>query len=180
MKIIEEKIEEQRTGNELTGIDARAKVPVYRPIRNSIYPMATLGGLSAGFFMGVYLVALQVFGFDGTIVLKFFKYLILVGILGWGLVRFRQMIPGKTFFQNGILLGVLTTFISGLTLIAINIVVSLLNPEWAFNKFNLAIESPGTFLVTSGAIFFEVLVFGLVGTFIWLQYLKGKRRSDTR
>ncbi len=130
--------------------------------------------------MGLYLVALQLFGFESTIVLKFLKYLLLIGVLGWGLTRFRKMIPDKTFFQNGILLGVLTTFISALTLIAINIVVSLLNPEWAFNKFNLAIDSPASFLVTSGAIFFEVLVFGLVSTFIWLQYLKGRQNAITR
>lgn len=172
-------IEEQQTEKEPTDNIGARQSPVYRPIRYSIYPVATLGGLSAGFLMGLYLVALQLFGLDGTIMLKFFKYLILIGMLGWGLSRFRQMIPGKTFFQNGILLGVLITFISALTLIAINIVVSLLNPEWAFNKFNLAVKSPAAFLVTSGAIFFEVLVFGLVGTFIWLQYLKGKRHSDT-
>ncbi len=143
-----------------------------------IYPAATMYGLTAGLLMGIYLIMLQMIEMDSSISLKFLKYIVLIGVLGWGLHRYRQQNANGTFFANGIRIGALATLISAATLIVINVLVSLVMPEWAFNKFNLAIDSPGTFLITSGAIFFEVLVFGMVSTFIWLQYLKNRIPSE--
>ena len=138
----------------------------------SIYPIATSTGLAAGMLMGVYLLALQMIGLDHSIVLKFLKYLFLAGMLGWALYRYRKQNTDRSYLQSAILLGLVATVISALTLIVTGLAVSFVQPEWAFNRFSLPVDTTGNLLVTSGAIFFEVLVFGLLSTFIWLQYFK--------
>ena len=130
-------------------------------------------GLAAGLFMAVFLLFLQMAGQD-SIALKFFKYVFLIGFLGWGLWKYRTIDQSSSFFQQGIKLGAMTTFYAALSLVVVGFVVALAAPDLAFQKFNLAVDSPGDLIVTNVVIFFEVLVFGMVATFIWLQYLKNK------
>ena len=75
-------------------------------------------------------------------------------------------------------MGAYTTLVSALTVVILNFVISIIAPDLGFTKFNLEINSPGDFLATSGAIFFEILVFGMIGTFIFLQYLKGEPKNN--
>lgn len=139
-----------------------------------IWPNAMGLGTVAGILMAAYLLILQIAGAESSIGLKFFKYLFLLLVLGLGISAYRRHNPTSTFFKNGIVVGAYTTLISALTVVIINFLISIIAPEFSFNKFNLEINTPGDFLATSGAIFFEILVFGMIGTFIFLQYLKGE------
>ena len=149
--------------------------PIHSPIK--IRSDSLKWGVQAGLLMGAYLLLLHVFGGGDSVALKFLKYLFLFGVLGRGLTLYRKQNSKPAFFQNGIRIGALTTFFGALTLLFVNLVVSIIAPEYSFNRFNLEVNSPMDFLITSGTLFFEVLVFGMVGTFIWLQYLK-RNTSD--
>ena len=131
-------------------------------------------GLMAGLFMGVYLLFLQMSMADGSVGWTFAKHLFLAGFLGWGLWKYHEIDDSTKFFQRGILLGAMTTFYAALTLVAVAFAVAGIAPDLAFDKFGQAIDSPSDLIVTNTALFLEVLVFGMVLTFIWLQYLKNR------
>lgn len=143
-----------------------------------IWPNAISLGVVAGFLMSAYLLTLQFVGAEDAIGLKFLKYLFLLLILGVGINAYRKYDPTSSFFKNGIVMGSYTTLVSALTVVVINFVISVISPDLSFNKFNLEINSPGDFLTVSGALFFEILVFGMIGTFIFLQYLKGEPNNS--
>lgn len=143
-----------------------------------LWPNAISLGTIAGFLMGAYLLTLQIVGAGDSIGLKFFKYLFLLFALGMGISAYRKYNPTSSFFKNGIAMGAYITIISALVVVVIDFVISIISPDLSFNKFNLEINSPGDFLTTIGAIFFEILVFGMIGTFIFLQYLKGKPKNS--
>lgn len=147
------------------------------PVNFQFHGAALGWGLTAGLLMGVYLLFLQLAGAGDAVALKFLKYLILAGCLGWGLWRYRSVDRSGKFFSRGIVLGALTTFYAAVSLIAVGFLAGAVAPELAFEKFSLRVNSPGDLLVTNIAIFFEVLVFGLVITFIGLQYLKNRSAS---
>ncbi len=131
-------------------------------------------GLQAGIAMAIYLFLIDLLGGGDIIALKFLKYAFLAYFLWIGLSKVSDlMIRGKVF-RNGIKEGAVITFFSGIALSVVNLIAFLINPAISFEKFGVVSDSFGSFMVVSGAIFFEVLVFGLIITFIWLQILKTK------
>lgn len=146
--------------------------------KSNMSPNPALLGLAAGTLMAFYLLLLQISGKEQVIGLKFIKYLFLAGALGYGLFRYRKWNLTKTFFKNGIRIGFYTTMVAAITVVAFDLIVSIIAPEYSFNKFSLSVSSPADFFVISGAIFFEILVFGMIGTFIFLQYLKGSDKGN--
>lgn len=135
-------------------------------------------GLAAGLGMAAYLLLLHVSIADDSIFLKFVKHLILIGVLGWGLWKYRMVDRGKYFFRRAMLLGASMTFYAALTLALVSLIIGIAAPDFGFDKFNMPLDSSKDVIVTTGALFIEVLVFGLMGTFIWLQYLKSRGKTD--
>lgn len=130
----------------------------------------------AGGLMGLFLYAIAFFGAEESIGLKFLKYLILGGFLAYGLYSQKKFLGKNYRFKKGILLGLFITAVSAITLIAMNFLAFTFFENIAFEKFQLSSDGIGSFLVVSGIVFFECLVYGMILTLIILQYLKtGKR-----
>ena len=176
----------ESTDNIIISKTTNPDTPEMKKVKNienrqfKIWPNALVWGMQAGFWMGAYLILLQVLGGAEIVALKFLKYIILLGVLGWALSKYRKINRTASFFQNGIYLGACTTLITAVTLVLVDFVVTIILPEYSFSKFNLEVNSPMDFFATSGAIFFEILVFGMIITFIFLQYLKRNSNMENK
>lgn len=149
-----------------------------RNIPYKIWPNGLIWGFAAGFCMGVYILLLQFFGEKNNIALKFLKYIFLVGIIGFVLGKYRKINRTSTYFQKSIFLGAVISAVSAVAFFVFDGVVSLIDPAYSFTRFNYQIDSPLDFMITGAGTFFEVLVFGVIGTLIWLEYFK-KRGQET-
>jgi hypothetical protein len=141
-------------------------------LRFRFWETATRRGFQAGLLMGFYLILVQLLPVEDGKTLRFLKYLFLAGILAVTLSRAKSFFPPVTFFKKGILLGIVTTFFSAVTLLFVNFGSYALIPDFSLEKFQLIADDLASFFVINSALFFEVLVFGLILTFICLQYLK--------
>ncbi len=147
-----------------------------------IYPKSLMYGIISGLLIGLYLVFLGLAGMADNIYLNFSKLIILVGILGIGLYNLRKECPLDTYFPKGIELGGLTTLFCALTLGLVYVAISVAMPE---TNFSYGFSEPVAEDINSshvfagaGSTFFETLVAGLIGTFIWLQYFKGREIKE--
>lgn len=131
------------------------------------------GGLIAGAGMGLYLFIIEALFGEPSMAVKFSKYFILAAVLGYFLVQTRKQTRDRLFFKRGALLGLLISVVSAITLIAINSFAVLVGSEIAFDKFNVDSSTIGNSLLVDGVLFFEIIVYGMILSFIWLQYLKG-------
>lgn len=138
----------------------------------NFYGKGTMWGVQAGALMGLFIIGLQLFGGENIIALKFFKYAFLIIFLGIGLNTYKSYLHKDTIFKNGALLGGYITFISGIVLIIVNTIAFTSGSSITFEKFGVEANNFGQFLTISGTMFFEVIVFGMIITFIILQYLK--------
>jgi hypothetical protein len=132
------------------------------------------GGLIAGALMGLYLFIMELSLTDPSSMVKFGKYLFLAAVLGYFLTKARRRNKDRYFFKRGALLGITISFISALTIILINGMAFFSGSEATFDKFTMHASSFGQFLLIDGVILFEIVVYGMILTFIWLQYLKGR------
>lgn len=144
------------------------------------YHNAIKWGIVAGLFMGAYLLIIQIFNGDNVIALGFLQYLILFLVLGMELKKYKQYASPESFYQKGIALGAVTSFIAAITIVLVDVIAALISNDLAFGKFGLYIDGPGNFMVIGGAIALETLVFGMICTFIWLQYLKSRSAVSDR
>lgn len=129
-------------------------------------------GIFAGLTMGFFIALFQIFDAEITIAARFFKWLILVGFLGFGLKALKDVSEPVKFFIDSITFGFQNTIAAALAFIGVNFILFAINPEFAFQKFTMASETFRELLIVSGSLFFEVLVYGMIITFIWLQILK--------
>ncbi|RMF25865.1 MAG: hypothetical protein D6765_09840 [Bacteroidetes bacterium] len=111
--------------------------------------------------------------------LRLAMHLLLIPFIGLGIAHFHGL-PSKgasLFFKTGMQVGLLITLFTGLTLGLIHLGAFLLGSEWSFTLYGRNANSLGNFLLVSGGMFFEILVFGLIITLGWLQWFKGKRNK---
>ncbi|MFK7807863.1 MAG: hypothetical protein AB8F74_08715 [Saprospiraceae bacterium] len=134
-------------------------------------------GLIAGLIMAAFLVSLELLGAKGNIGIKFMKYLFLAGITWYVLSSQKSRMGSSYRFSDGMRLGSILTFTSALTLGIMNMLLYAWTGTLAFDKYALSAGNIGEVTVISVMLFFEVLVFGLITTFIGLQYLKPKRNK---
>lgn len=132
-------------------------------------------GIISGIAMALYLFVLNFYEVSELIGIKFLKYLILGSILVYGLNTYKKYLDKTFTFKKGILLGLYTTFVSALSLILMNVLAYFFTDSLAFDKFSVSSDNFGDFAVISGGLFFEVIVYGMIITFIILQYLKTKK-----
>ena len=136
-------------------------------------------GIEAGALMALFLVILEATVPEDTAAgLRFLQYLILGGMLYYALSYTRDHYPQTGYFQEGMQIGAGISVISALTVIAVNLISFMLGTSMTLEKYSRGNESVGEFLSTNGILFFEIFVFGMILTFICLQYLK-TRSSDT-
>ncbi len=149
-----------------------------RTRRFPFYAFGTFAGVVGGLVMVFYLAFLGLTGYHDAIHFKFFKYLFLFGVLVYGLYRYRLYLRKGAFFKNGILLGMYISFVAGLTLFVGNFLTQALAGDTiVFSKFNTIATTLPEFIVINAVIFFEVIVFGMISTFIALQLMKDKARA---
>lgn len=127
------------------------------------------GGLIAFFFF-----VLQSFGMQDVIGLKYLGYGILGIILAIGLGDYDRFLKTGTTFKNGIPFGARISLFTGVTLIAINTITFLVGSHLVFSKYGMETTDFASLLMLNGAIFFEIMVVGLVFTLIALQYFKSR------
>lgn len=131
--------------------------------------------LIAGVGMAIYLFALQLNSIE-SIGAKFFKYLVLGSILAYGLSAQKKFLGERYKYKRGILYGLFITSLSALILAGMNVAAYVLTETMSFSKFFMEADSVAHLAVISGVIFFEALVYGMILTFIILQYLKTSKK----
>ena len=139
------------------------------------YFNGTRWGIFAGLGMTLFLVGLQLLSFNDVVALKFAKYIFLAIFVMHGLSS-QKTFMGKYYrFQDGMMMGGWITLISAATLAAMNLLLFAWTDTLAFDKFTETGTNLADTLTISGVLFFETLVFGMILTFIWMQFIKPKR-----
>ena len=138
--------------------------------------MAKRAGVMTGFLIAMQLLFFQFTNHDYSPGLKTLVYLLLgIGIF-FLIKQIKERENKKRIFRKGMIIGNLMSLFTGLTLVIINILIYSVSQDLAFSKYSIEPHKLTELLVVSGAIFFEILVFGLISTFISLQFLKEKAR----
>ena len=140
-----------------------------------VYQNGTLWGVIAGVGMAFFLFLLDLVSVENSIGLKFIKYLILFGILAYGLNTYKKRIGENFQFKKGIVLGAVISLVSAISLVILDVIAYAISDDFAFNKFGVE-PSSGIELATIAAmVFFEAFVYGMIITFIILQLIKPGR-----
>lgn len=142
----------------------------------SLYNDGVRWGIASGVGMALFLVGAHFIAGD-SMVLKFFKYIVLAAVLKFGLGLQKSYMKDNYSFRNGIQLGGIITGVSAITLALMNLFLFWVSKDLAFDKFSMKADTIGNLSVLSGVLFFEVLVFGMILSFIILQYIKPKIRG---
>lgn len=135
-------------------------------------------GLIAGGLIAAFFFALQFTGMGNNIGMKYFGYGILGIILAIGLKDYDRFLKTGATFKNGMSFAIQVTAIAGATLVLINVITFSLGSSLVFSKYGVEATDFSTLLMISGALFLEIMVAGLVFTFISLQYLKSRKGYD--
>ncbi|MEL6924629.1 MAG: hypothetical protein AAFO94_11345, partial [Bacteroidota bacterium] len=75
------------------------------------------------------------------------------------------------------MVGASVSIVAALTVVLINFIATAIAPELTIQKYNQSINTLPEFLATNVGIILETFVFGMITTFICLQYLKQKSNS---
>ncbi len=146
----------------------KAKKRGFRP-----FNMMVRRGVEAGALMALLLILIEAFSTeDMANGLRFIQYLILGGMLYFALKRTRDYYPPNGYFQEGLKIGLGISVVSAITVILINFLSFILGGTLTMEKYTQGNESLGQFLMVNGILLFEIFVFGMIMTFIWLQLLK--------
>ena len=150
---------------------------------HNFWRFAAVYGVLAGVLMGLFLGLLQAIDYDQSIAMKFVKYIFLIGVIGLGIKRYMKYLTPTTVFQNGIKMGGAITLIAAFVLALFNIGAYSIFGAGSIDKFSYAVDSTGGALILEGVTFVEVVVFGMIITFCWVQGLKapeeGKDGTET-
>ncbi|MBR9921209.1 MAG: hypothetical protein GYB31_10255 [Bacteroidetes bacterium] len=136
-------------------------------------------GVIAGAGMGIYLFVFKWLGVELSAALKFSKYIILIAALYLLFRLLKENSEPGEFFSKGIGMGAIASFAAAVILLVVNGFSWLVGGSaTAINKFGNEPIDFGQLMLLEGVMFFEVLVFGMVGTFICLQFLKYGRAYE--
>lgn len=148
------------------------KVKNILPRSFNFYWRGAVMGVLGGALMAFFLLALQAMMDDNLITIGFLKYIILAVVLGFALNNYKRYLNRDTIFKNGVLYGAYITLVSATVLTLVNMAIFNFVDGFTVEKFGIAANDFSDFFSISGAIFFEVFVFGMIITFIILQFLK--------
>lgn len=129
-------------------------------------------GIVAGFLIVGYLTFLQFTQYDQYTALRFFKYLFLAMVIGVTLKQAKNYYPPITYFKRGIQLGAGVSALTALIVAIFNVFFFFIDYEYTFSKFGLEASTLRRLAVLDVTLGFEIVVFGMIITFICLQFLK--------
>jgi len=141
----------------------------------SFFVNAAKYGVIAGGLIALFFFALQASGMENAIGLKYLGYGILGIMLAIALGDYERYLKTGTTFKNGMTYAAQITLIAGVTMVAINTITFFLGTDLGFSKYGIESNTFPELLMLSGAIFLEIMVAGLIFTFITLQYLKSRK-----
>ena len=142
----------------------------------SFYKYAIKWGIATGLIMSLYLFAIDYATTSNIIALKFLKYLFLIGAIAIAIPHYINKVDQTIKFSKGISLGAYITITSAITMVILNFIAYSTTGTLAFDKFSLYSNSVWKLVIITGGIFFEVLVFGMISTFVVLQAMKSKTK----
>lgn len=164
--------------NEIVVVDKEMNVsskdygfPFYR--QGLIY-----GGI-AGVLMSIFALLISGIASEGSPGVDFLKYLILAVAVWMVIKSYKTHLPRGKVFKEGLRIGVYTSFVAAITMLVINVIISLIGVETGVQeKFGMVADSLGNVLVINGLMVFETLVFGVIATFVSVQFMKDKSSTD--
>ena len=129
-------------------------------------------GVIIGLIMAGYLFLLNATTNEIDTVFKMLKNVAFIPFIGLALFAYKKALPEGKIFKDGIKLTALIGAISGVTLAAANVLVSLIAPEISFQQFMNEGDSVGDVLINSFFLATESFVFAMIIGFCFLQFLK--------
>ncbi len=155
----------------------RRKISNPQSNKSKFYFQGIVVGIFSAIGMSLLSVALTQVGAISTPVIMLTKYIILGVALFWILASHRRALGENYRFVKGILLGGLVTFTASVTSAVANtfLYTSQANLE---NSNPTDPSSLGGAFINGGVVFMECLVFGMILTFICLQFLKRGRPGE--
>lgn len=133
-------------------------------------------GVVAGLLMAVFLSFLSVTGAYGSSSLKYFKYLLLLGVIARALYYIRSKVNENQFFGSAIKKGFVISLIGGVIVTLVNFGLFLIYPDYSIEKFNISPDTLGQLHLVNAALIVEIVVLGLIGTFVIYQGLKHNKQ----
>ena len=104
----------------------------------------------------------------------FFKIIILSIFLGIYLNNYKQHLKKGTIFFKGILRGLVLSSIAAATYFGLNFISYAINPEFAIIRQGFVVADYGDFVLINSIYFYEMMVFGVIVSFILLHRMKDK------
>jgi len=152
-------------------------VAVVRVDKSRFYFSGIVAGIAAAVGISIFAYALGEIEMDAALIM-FFKYIVLIPILVFVLVNHRKMLGESYKFVDGIRQGGLVTITAAIAMALIGIF--LYTPETSLEMGNPTEPHNylGSAFVAGGVRLMECLVFGMIITFICLQFLKRGRPGE--
>lgn len=151
----------------------------YKPINNknenfSFYRYAIQYGLIAGGVMSAYRLLLRLISVNGNITFDFLTFLFLGPILWWAISNYKDIAEQKAFFRGSIQLGLFISLIAGLFLAAFSLISYAIDFQGIgeTRKYFFEATSLGQVFVIDVIWLLQCIVFGIIWTFIILQFKK--------
>ena len=129
-------------------------------------------GIVLGVAMAVYLMVLNFTMGDIPLGLRFAKHLLIIPVVWYAAADYAKRLPKGKVFKAEITYLMMLAAYAGITLVLLNMVVFMIFGE-SFEQF---MQEGNTFagsMINSGFLFFEVVVFVMTVSFIFLQAYKG-------
>ena len=139
-------------------------------------PRSIQQGVIAGILMASFLGFLSVTGAYGSSSLKYIKYLLLLGVIARALYYIRSKVNENQFFVSSIKKGFVISLIGGAIVTLVNFGLFLIYPEYSIEKFNISPDTMGQLHMVNAALIVEIVVLGLIGTFVIYQGLKHNKQ----
>ncbi len=151
-----------------------------RPVREQkkgLYFSTIVAGIFAAVAMAVIAFFLGEMQVD-AIVIMFAKYIVLIPVIVWALVKQRNILGTGYKFVKGIRQGGLVSLVTATTMAVTN--VFLYNTGASLETGNTTEPSSylGSAFINGGVVFMECIVMGMIITFICLQFIKKGRPGE--
>jgi len=136
-----------------------------------------INGLQGGIFLIASWLLFRILFTEANTMWQYLGYVILMYFVYNSITMHRAVINKGKRFQNGIKVGFQVSAIAALVVALINAVVAMASPELAVTKFNKEITDIFTIIAVDFGIILEIMVVGMLTTFIVLQSQKDSSSS---
>lgn len=136
-------------------------------------------GIGTGVLMGAISLLISALFQPSNAGWDYLKYIIM-GVVLWRLLsNYKTYLPEGKVFKDGMLLGLLTAFVAALTMAVLILIAALAGMDSLFlTRYGLEPGTLGNALVLSSWAALEGMVYGLILTFVSLQFLKDGKPAE--